>query len=214
MKLHKKKIIAREFLILLGCIALTVFVGLGTIPYNYFVNLHIENLPVSTQTLIKEIHNLEKIYKLKESKQKWFYNENKKRFSEASYISFTDLWGRLRDLQKADSIMYKWDNVWDKKVKEMFSAMGLKSGSDLNRFIAEYSFSKEDLVLKSTANLKYRELDKIRNQMRQGKDLLLDAKEQTNFVLVCFLLISIIVFPIRYLFYIIKWCIKTIKQKE
>jgi predicted negative regulator of RcsB-dependent stress response len=98
MKLNKKRIIAREFLILMVCALVFVLAYLGTLPYNYFVNSKIDNLENESQPIKDSIETLTKSFSDKIDKQKWFFDESEKLNATGSYNTYFELWEGLEYL--------------------------------------------------------------------------------------------------------------------
>ncbi len=214
MKLNRKKIIAREFLILISCIVVAVFAFVGTYPYNYVVNSKIERLKNSINPLTEEIDSLEKPFTQKVNNQKWIFDEYKERADTEIYKDHSELWDRFEELQKADSIIFKWNNVWSKEQKGIIKEIGSKNGNDFNQFILKNSLSNENIKNKSTADSLRSEINKLESQIRNKEYQRLDFDDQVQFALLFLIIISIIAFLFRYLSYSIKWSIRTLKQKE
>jgi hypothetical protein len=215
MKLNKKKIIAREFLIVMVCAIVFVLAYLGTLPYNYFVNFKIDNLENESQPIKDSIETLTKSFSDKIGKQKWFVNEFEK-FSAtgSSYNKYTELWERLEYLEKADSIQDKWENVWGSESKEIIQKVGFSNGHQFEQFIESNSLSTNEINQKNSIIPLNNELDKINSRIRTEKYKVLDADEKTEFALACLIIFGVLSFPLRYLIYVIRWSIKTLKQKE
>jgi hypothetical protein len=214
MKLNKKKIIAREFLILLSCIIISGIAFIGVYPYNFVIQSKIEKLEKTTIPLTYEIDSLESSINEKLSKQKWYYNENEKKNTIGSYKSYSELWGRLEYIQKSDSIIFKWDNVWNKDLIRIIKEIGFNTAQDFDKFIFDNSLNPDELKKMEKIDLIKTEVSKIRNEIRSKEDKLLNIADQIYFTLLVLLVTGIIAFPIRFLFYSIKWSIRTLKQKE
>jgi hypothetical protein len=214
MKLNKKKIIAKEFLILMVCALVFVLAYIGTLPYNYFVNSKIDNLQNETQPIKDSIETLTKSFSDKIDKQKWFFDESEKLNVTGSYNTYTELWDRLEYLEKADSIQYKWENVWTSDLKEIIQNIGFSNGNQFEQFIESNSLSTDEINQNNSAISLNNELDKIKSRIRTEKYKVLDAEEKTEFALACLIIFGILSYPLRYLFYAIRWSIKTLKQKE
>lgn len=214
MKLNKKKIIAKEFLILMVCALVFVLAYIGTLPYNYFINSKIDNLQNETQPIKDSIETLTKSFSDKIDKQKWFFDESEKLNATGSYNTYTELWDRLEYLEKADSIQYKWENVWTSDLKEIIQNIGFSNGNQFEQFIESNSLSTDEINQNNSAISLNNELDKIKSRIRTEKYKVLDAEEKTEFALACLIIFGILSYPLRYLFYAIRWSIKTLKQKE
>lgn len=214
MKLNRKKIIAKEFLILIGCVLVYGLAYLGTLSYNHFVNYKVDKLEKDSQPIKDSIETLSKSFSDKIDKQKWFFDESDKLNATGSYTSYKELWERIENLEKADSIQYKWDNAWSADLKEIMRKIGFSNGHQFEQFIESNSLSADEINQNNSVISLNNDLDKINSQVRAEMYKIIDADEKTEFALACLLLFAILLFPLRYLFYAIRWSIKTLKQKE
>jgi len=215
MKLNRKKIIAREFLILMSCIGISILAYIGTLPYNYIISSNIKNSEKQIKPLNNQIDSLERAYNTKIEKHKWFFREIVDRYGpDIGYSSYKELWTRLSEFQKSDSIDYKWNNVWSQDVIKITKEIGFKDGKDFNQFIIEYSLNKQEQIDEENANKIRKNVDSLKRQIRYKENRLLDSEGQIYFGLICLIIMAIIAFPVRYLIYSIRWSMKTLKQKE
>ncbi|MEZ4826981.1 MAG: hypothetical protein R3C61_11995 [Bacteroidia bacterium] len=212
MTSKQKKIIAREFLIFIAALGISVIAFIGTYPYNYFLNRKIDRIKEETKSLKDRIYKLEIAYNQKTEKQRWFYNESVRKGINGNFRYSSQLWERLEELQKSDSIIFNWNNVWEKELIEIIQDIGFKNGEEFNRFILDNSVANEDSNDK--VNEIRRKVNSIEKTIWGLKSRILDTKEQIRFGLIFFAIISTIAFPIRYLFFAIRWSIKTLKEQE
>lgn len=214
MKLNKKKIIAREFLILMVCALVFGLAYLGTLPYNYFVNSKIYNLENESQSLRDSIETLTKSFSDKIEKQKWFYEKSNEKVDYGERKNETEVWQRWSELEKVDSIDILWSNRWDVELRKIFNDLGFENSKELKQFIKSNSLSTDEINQNNSVISLNDELDEINSRIRTEKYKVLDADEKTEFALACLIIFGILSFPLRYLIYAIRWSIKTLKQKE
>lgn len=214
MKLNKKKIIAREFLILMVCALVFGLAYLGTLPYNYFVNSKIYNLENESQSLRDSIETLTKSFSDKIEKQKWFYEKSNEKVNYGERKNETEVWQRWSELEKVDSIDILWSNRWDVELRKIFNDLGFENSKELKQFIKSNSLSTDEINQNNSVISLNDELDEINSRIRTEKYKVLDADEKTEFALACLIIFGILSFPLRYLIYAIRWSIKTLKQKE
>jgi peptidoglycan hydrolase CwlO-like protein len=214
MKLKRKKIIAREFLILLSCVLISCISFIGIYPYNFAVELKIDKFEKSINHLTDEIKSLENSISSKLSKQKWYYNENEKRNSIGRYNSYSELWKRLENIQKSDSIVFKWNYVWNTDLIRIIKEIGFETSMDFDKFIFDNTLNSNELKILEKIENKKTEITNINNKNRNKENKIMNINDQINFALLFLVITGIIAFPMRYLFYSIKWSIRTIKQKE
>ncbi len=112
MNIKTKKIIAREFLVFLICIGISIVTFLAIYPYNYFMRNKIDSFKkdISEKKILSD--SLSKSYMLKYDTQFWFTGEFNKKFN----MSNTKLWESLYEIAKGDSVKYKWENTWDNEL--------------------------------------------------------------------------------------------------
>jgi hypothetical protein len=130
MKTNHKKIVAREFLILICCLFIALIAFICLYPYDYFKTSKIENLNNEIVIIEKQIDRIQKPIENKISEQKRIYSEwmNNDEVSQTLYSNYRELWERLEYVHKADSINYKWNNVWAEPVINHLKKFGfLKS---------------------------------------------------------------------------------------
>jgi hypothetical protein len=214
MKLNKKKLIAREFLILMLCGLVFGSAYLGTLPYNYFINSKIDNLENESQLLEDSVETLTKFFSDKIDKQKWFFNESEKLNITGIYNTYTELWERLEYLEKADSIQYKWDNVWNSAIIEIIQKIGFSKGHQFEQFIESNSLSTDEINQNNSVILLNNELDKNNSRIRTEKYKVLNSGRKMETALTCLMFFGVLSFPVRYLLYALGWSIKTLKQKD
>ena len=215
MKLSRKKIIAREFLILLTCVLASTIAFLGTYPYNGAIDSRITKMEKEIEPLKSKADSLTDKISVKQEKQEWFFNENVDRYGpDIGYATYTDLWNRLEEVQKADSIVYKWNNLWSSDLIKIIKEIGFKDGKEFNQFVAKYSLTDKEIQDKSKADPITNEIKNIESKIRTENYKLMNFDDRLEFSLICLIIFGVLAFPLRYLFYSIKWSIKTLKQKE
>lgn len=106
------------------------------------------------------------------------------------------------------------ENIWNSDLKDIIQKIGFSNGHQFEQFIESNSLTTDEINQNNSVISLKGELDKINSQIRTEKYKVLDADERTEFALVCLMLFGILSFPLRYLFYAVRWSIKTLKQKE
>jgi len=215
MRLETKKIIAREFIMLIATLALAIVAFLGTYIYNFYQHNQVDKLDkrISDKTVIAD--SLTKPYNSKLNNQKWFYDKNNEKvdLSDAEYNSPYKLWKRLYDLSVKDSIKAKFDKVWTVEIKDLLRELNLETPEKLKTFIDNSRITQTDSSNFSKASIIYSELSSIKSVKRNHQDKVLDINKQLRFGMWTFIIGLICLFGIRYLYYAIKWSLKTLKQK-
>ena len=216
MNKKQKKIIAREFLILICCLLIAILAFACTYPYNYFVNSSISKLDSEIKVLENQIDSIQEPFRKKIAEQKRVYSEwmNNDRLDKNAYSDYRAHWARLEYLHRKDSIPFKYKNVWSKVVIDHLQNMGFSTSNELDEFIATNSISEIDKTAQTKSKPLEDKILKLREKYRQKKGDVLYYDDQLNFSLIVLLFASIIAFPLRFLIYAIKWSFKTLKDEN
>ena len=243
MKLRTKKIIAREFLILLLSFVISGIVFVSIYTYNYYQTKQIEKLGEDIQKNQSKSHDLNLQYKLKNEKQLSFHNElnefiytlnHPKKIKARNSNSFYDALDEYEELSKTKSnpIYYKNGNLseFDTSVKYMiksssvqfdliknFASFGKQFGfatpENFTDFINHYSITVDDVAKNNEATKINDATYLLINKKSTHEAKIFSTKRQLDIVFISFLIIAFILFPFRYIFYSLKWSISTLRQK-
>lgn len=214
MQLQTKKIIAREFLIL-TLTALIGFVGfLGTYSNNYFKKTKIDKLEENIVEKNRMSDSLSKSYNIKVGKQNRFFNKyfDKVNREDTEFNTSDKLWKRLSDLAQKDSIKYKWKNVWNKELISFLKETGFSDGDNFNSFIVTNTITTSDFENYNHSAKLNQEIKELKSEKDTIRSKILSINQQIAFGFKCFIVASIILFGARYLFYAVRWSIRTLKQ--
>ena len=122
-------------------------------------------------------------------------------------------WNRSQTLAKNDSIKIIWETDWKKDPLyiQFFNKIGFPNPDSLQNFIITNSYSKLELNTKNKAD----SLTKIITTLNKTYNTtsILSQNQQLEFLWKSILVLFILLFALRYLFYAIKWSIKTLKDK-
>jgi len=212
----RKKIIAREFLIFISSIVLGLIVYLAVFPYNALLVSQINHIEIEIVNNRQIVKRLEYEFNRKVEKQRWLFGKLSIKFDMKDTKTYKENWMYLSRIQQADSVIYMWNNKWNKDLIAYLKDIGFTNGNEFNELIKDNSLTqqniednKEALKVKNEINI-YPMRKKI-NQLENRK---LDFKEQIHFGLICLIIIVGIVFPVRYLICSIHWSIKTLKEDK
>ncbi len=216
MRLQTKKIIAREFLIL----TIAFFIGLlcffSTYLYNFYKNKQAGDINKSIEEKSAQADSLAFAYKQKTEKQNWFFNQYSAEFDvkgDSKYNTKEKVWSRIDNLAKKDSIRFKWENVWDKELINYNKKIGFQTPDSFKTFI-ESNRINETEIENYNSSLKLIEVIKsLTSKKDKIKSKTLTFDKQLEFGIKSLLVLIIFLFILRYLFYGIKWSIRTLKQK-
>ena len=213
LTMQTKKIIAREFLVLVILVLLGTISYFSTYVYNYFNQNQKDSLKteIKQHTIIKD--SLSKIISEKEYAHVWFFKEVSKEYNVEKYNSVEKWWNRSQSLAKNDSIKIIWETDWKKDPLyiQFFNKIGFPNSDSLQNFIKRASYTKLELNTKNKAD----SLSKIITTLNKTYNTtrILSQNQQFEFLWKSILVLFILLFAFRYLFYAIKWSIKTLKDK-
>jgi hypothetical protein len=214
-----KKIIAKEFLILLTSFFLVVL----SLLYPYFYNTYQEykNKELLSILLpkIKEIDSLQYQYFIKDKKKfelfsdywRWEYSNNlEKLFDfEAKDSAEKRFWINLKYLSENNKKLY---NIWKNKVgereKKFFRNHSIRNELDLKNFVINNtitSVDKKNYDKGVEIEIQLENIKRIKRKYEKRYDYKKWALISTFYILLP-------LFPIRYLIISIIWSIKTIKS--
>jgi len=214
MKLRTKKIIAREFLVLIICSLVSILYFIGVLIYNYRLDSQRDDLSSKITTFEQKIDSLVRPFKSKVDNQEWFFNESEKRVLQSRHENVDQLWSRLSYLSKIDSIIYKWHNYWNDDVINGLNEMGFKSGKDFDLFITKNSLTQNESKVYETVLIFKEKISELSSKTYSIDKKYFEYEDQIKSSLSVLLIIGIISFPIRYFIYAIQWSYRTLKQTE
>jgi hypothetical protein len=215
MKLTTKKIIAREFLTLTLVIVIGLICFLSTFPYNSFRHYQIKNLKGEIDQKRTLSDSLLKSYSTKIQNQEWYFKKLNDEFDLGEFNTNEKWWFHSMQLAKNDSISIRWKGVWsqDKTVIKFFNKIGFLNGDSLQRFIIINNLDKSDIENKTKADNLQKEIAEIESKEIIVANSVLTYEDQFSFSLMALIILASLSFGFRYLYYGIKWSLKTLKQK-
>lgn len=208
-----KKIIAKEFLMLVLLALLGSISYFSTYVYNHFKQNKKDLLKteIKQHTIIKD--SLSKIISEKKYAHVWFFKEVSKEYNVEKYNSEEKYWNRSLALAKNDSIKIIWETKWKKDPQyiQFFNKIGFPNSDSLQNFIITNSYSKFELNTKNKAD----SLNKIIARLNKTYNTtsILSHNQQFEYLWKAILILFTLLFAFRYLFYAIKWSIRTLKDK-
>ena len=97
MNLKIKKIIAKEFLILIAFALIIGLTFIGTYPYNYIIKSKIDTLEKEGKYLRDSIDLLLNSFESRIDKQKWLFDELTKLDAKGNFSTYKVLWKKLNN---------------------------------------------------------------------------------------------------------------------
>lgn len=236
---HKtKKVIAREFLLLLFCVVISLITFLIIYPYNFIRKNQMDAIDNQIDVKRETIFKLSTFYKSKQDNQYWYTEQyysshfdvgdlngvgrnlivsslldsQRKRFEVyATKNSNSVLWKRLYKIARSDSVKIKWVNIWHKDFIEFHKFMGFSSPDTFKSFILANTMSSEDLK-KNKLVLKEGKEYHILGSTRSGiESTIISRKDQISYLKGSLIVSIIILYFLRYLFYSITWSFRMLK---
>jgi hypothetical protein len=210
MNLNSKKVIAREFIVLIACGLIAFVVWLIALMYNQFIHNEILKLNISKKEIQKVSDQKEKSFVFKINEQKRFHKISQWKGWHTDNRSYSKLWQRVENLIKSDSLQYRWENEWGQEFKDDSEKhFHISNSDDFINYIRRYSLTeKEKKVLIEGEN----QIEKINDKIKSAENKFVDyfmADQPPSIFLIIFLIIA---FPLRFIFYALKWSIKTLRQ--
>ncbi|WP_295654582.1 hypothetical protein [uncultured Mucilaginibacter sp.] len=215
-----KKFIAREILILLSAICISLLCFLGTFGYNFFKDLQIKNLDKHRNSVQRQSDRLNYIFDYKQRNHVWYF-ENMSRemnfdLSNKIINNEENLWDytvKANVFGKIDSVNARWNGKWKKEgLTEHFKNIGFSTPQKLNNFIIEKSISPNDSLNHKKSIAIKSNLDNLSNKLKTLNESKLEQYEQKYFGYQSFVILLFLLFGLRYLYYLLKWCILTLKN--
>jgi hypothetical protein len=212
MELKRKKLLAREFLILVLSVIISFIAFVATYGYNYKLEKDKEPIIIDRDKLAGEYAEFIRISNQKISNQKWLYDEWDSHPNLHDYSDYKVFFKGLVNIYKADRIEYKWNNVWGDDILSFLKDNGFLTAKKLEEFVKTNMITDEDRLRNRQADKIASKMSVLNTMIRKLEVAHMELYEQVNFALVVLLIIGIIVFPIRFLFYGIRWSYKILKS--
>src|SRR4051794_35449623 len=106
MKLQTKKIVAKEFIVLILTLVITLLAFLGTVIYNAYANNKIKRLGSTVSVNTRLADSLWKLFDTKRENKQWLYDKlgSQVDFRNSIYKSYDILWDRFQEVAERDSV--------------------------------------------------------------------------------------------------------------
>ncbi|MCF6404814.1 hypothetical protein L3C95_18085 [Chitinophaga filiformis] len=212
MKLKTKKIIAREFLLLLLCAALAIFTFLGIYPYNFLKKRQIEALTIEITDKKNHADSLLAHVERKASKQFKFTNWYAHTFNVPR--EHQKIWMHFYKMAQTDSIKQLCEPNSNRDFVAFLNQTGFKSPERFKSFILKNTLTLKDIHAKEASIIANKEADSMAIQRDELTTQILPFKSQLGISYLVFLTGLVALFLLRYVYYGIKWSILVLKQKS
>ena len=217
MDIKTKRIIAREFLIFILAIGISIISFLLTFTYNYYLNNEIKK---ASSAIIIEQNNadsLMKPFELKKIKLDKIQNNIKDLYS---IMNSSSLKGSFSSYEELSIYLSEEKNVKDifegiisyKEFKKLF--LGYDDFFSLVGTNEAEKLTKSDSLNYHKGKILLEEINSIEKNKKSYYSKLLSLKEQLMFSLYTFFVLIIFLFIFRHIYYAIKWSFYTLKKNN
>ncbi len=216
MNKNTKKIISKEILIFLSVLILSVLFFLGLYAYNYRQNSEIIRLTDNIKFKEKEANNLNIDFDYKQRNQQWFFEKMSNYYSnigENKYINSKDvLWKYFTDNFEKETLE-TWNTISEVNKNNVYlDKVYFSSLEELKYFITSKSFSEKDISNNQKAKEILNEVRVLNVDLAALYKSLIPLDKQRNFSINLLFVLLCVFFVMRYLFYLIKWCFKNLRE--
>lgn len=218
MYVNNKKILAREFLYFISILTIILFFIIGIFIYNYSIDQKLVELKSLKASEIKKEAILKQSEENKVRNQKEFsemlINLERKKDNKNGFVVLTQkqvkiVWDLL-EIRYKDSV--EAERLWRKIRDEIKYKFKLKSKIDLIKFIENNIITDNDLSNYKLGVLSSKNLQEIRNELDILENRRYSPEDIKSSILNVLKILFVLLFIFRYLFYGIKWSIKTLKE--
>lgn len=214
MHIRFKKIVAREFIILVTALTIGLIMFLCTCLFNMIMQKRMENYAMQIDEKTKQAEKLSSSYKSKLSKHSWFFEKFSSNYELSSDTTFDEreeIWNSFDNWALKDSIHYRWENKWDQEQRGFLKSIGFQNPQLLKSFIETNRLTQKDSADWNTSLAFNSELLLLKS--KREKIVILSYNQQIKFAKLSTIICLILFFGLRYLYYSLMWSIKTLKEK-
>ena len=217
MKLKTKKIIAREFLILILVFILGLVFFECVYPYNKLKWHQVEGISATISEKTKIRDSLSNSYKIKMGKRDWFYEKFNTHYDLSTDKTFDErdeIWNRFDNWVMTGKINFFWNFKWGEENLNFLKSIGFSDPESIESFVETNRITQIDSINYKNALAINPEIKLLLNKKNEIESKILSYNEQIEFGINAVYMNFIILFGVRYLFLSIKWSIHTLKQKQ
>jgi len=214
MNIKSKKILAREFLIFIVMVVFGVIIFACLYFYNSYQENKIDHISELITNKEFKIDSLQNPVNIKIERQDWYYKEITKdfNFTIPQARELKTFWSMVYRIAKNDSINYRWNNQWSDNVIKFHNNIGFNTPKELEEFIIVNTLSENDsLKLKKVIDYKD-EIYGLEKQKENRERKIISDWRMKDWTIAIIISLICIFFVFRYLFYAIKWSLRTLKS--
>lgn len=212
MKLSNKKILAREFLAFFIVIIISLITFFSFNLYNSWIDKKINNNSIEITTNTKKVNSLVSGFQDKLNNQYKLYNHYSI-YTNHKYQTIDKLWKAVRLIVLDENFGIKNNNLSTNQLIKFYTDNNIKH-ANFKKFISKNSLTEEEnsaYLLSKKHKSEIKNLNLLNNDLEKEK---YTFQQKINFTLDTIIIISLIVFVFRYLYYGFRWSLKTLKEKE
>lgn len=208
------KIIAREFLIVMLALTISIIFFLCTYPYNKIKRTQLERISIQMFEKSKKAYYLSLPYENKLNRQNWLYYKYSYTWDfGGEKNSSYKLWKYLDHLYLNDSLTYTWQNVWSKDFIAFNSQIGFSNSKEFQSFIEKNRLTKIDLINNDSSLALKRDIEFLSNRNSKLVSQIIPYGLKVELTKNLLITLFIIFFVLRYLMYAIKWSFQTLRSR-
>ncbi len=135
------------------------------------------------------------------------------KFNLPGWSNNDKVWKRLSDLSEKDSIRFKCKS-WDRELISFVQESGFETPEAFKNFIDANIIISDDIKRNNEASNMKAEIKSLNKEKEYAQSKIFSFEKQFQFALIAFIVSLSLLFIMRYIFYGIKWFIKTLNQKQ
>jgi len=211
MKIETKKIIAREFLILILAVAISGIVFLTSYIYNSYQKSELAKVDKKIESNRKTAENLLLPIKKKKENQNWLYNKLIEVIDMEKLNTAEKFWSS--DIDVIENVADEWNNKNFAEITEFYKSLQFHTSEELKEYIRSNYVTVDDRTAQRNANLLLNEVSDLTKVKSNTQKRIVSNEELVILLQNILLLLVFFLFLLRYLGYCILWSIRTLRNK-
>jgi hypothetical protein len=213
--ISRKKKLAREFLLFLLTFIICGLTYLTIIIYNSLQQKKSNDLLEEIAIHKSTADSLVEKYNQKVRKQKWYFNKYNKVWdmSDSAINSYQKWWKHNLKFRDIDTLSIAWSTIWNNEQIAFEKSIGFESPKSLNKFLIDNSISSIDIQNRDSARMISKEIESMKSTEYKARYSIIEPPEQLLYTVYAFLISIGALFVLRYLFYAVRWSVRTLQEK-
>lgn len=213
LNLKTKKIIAREFLILLLAICLTMGFRGGIAIWN---NRYVKALQEASQeydAMEAERIRLVQTYDYKLKNQEKFFDWYDHIFYFNDYRTPDSLWVHFYEMAETDSLRLRFEKKWNEYDRSLFDRFGFSNGWELQAYILRNQLTQSERLAQARVEDLATKQRMLQQRYDEFDNLYLTEEEIWDRLTLFVLCLLGLLYPVRFLVIAIRWSIRVLRTK-